>query len=68
MHSSDRVTWVSNHTVDNFATVSQKDHPEEWHNMGIREKSCPAGIGIKLIFYVSNDSSVFVQVVLAVCQ
>lgn len=68
MHSSGRVAWISNHAADNFAAVSQKEHPEEWHSVGIREKSCPAGTGIKLIFCISNDSGVFVQVVSVVCQ
>lgn len=36
--------------------------------MGAGEKSCPAGIGIKLIFYILNESSAFVQVVSAACQ
>lgn len=54
--------------ADNFAAVSHKGHPEEWHSVGIREKNCPAGIGIKLVFYISNGSSAFVQVVSAVCQ
>lgn len=29
--------------------------------VGIGENSCPAGVGRKLIFYVSNDSSVFLS-------
>lgn len=51
-----------------MAAVSGQDCAEEWHSAGIGENSCPAGVGIKLIFYVSNDSSVFVWVVLAECQ
>lgn len=34
----------------------------------MREKSCPARTGIELIFYILNDSSVFGQVISAVCQ
>lgn len=61
-------SFVPNQVAGNLAAVSGQDCAEEWHSAGIGENSCPAGVGIKLIFYVSNDSSVFVWVVLAACQ